>query len=170
MPSNLIGSFTKPWVNLQVPVFGSGVRFLSRVSESHDTAAAQIPAVAQVQSLAQKLPFAAGIRLSQKRIFSFQKGWLHFIRFISYWEEPMFYTCLHCDFSRVLSDNLINFLKEVAAAAPALPFYYYHIPALTGVKSKYCLFPCFFLFAAHFIRYFTKDPLLCPTPPHVTEV
>uniref|UniRef100_A0A8D1P4H8 N-acetylneuraminate lyase n=2 Tax=Sus scrofa TaxID=9823 RepID=A0A8D1P4H8_PIG len=33
-------------------------------------------------------------------------------------------------------DNLINFLKEVAAAAPALPFYYYHIPALTGVKIR----------------------------------
>uniref|UniRef100_A0ABI7WEB3 N-acetylneuraminate lyase n=1 Tax=Felis catus TaxID=9685 RepID=A0ABI7WEB3_FELCA len=32
-------------------------------------------------------------------------------------------------------DVLINFLKEVAAAAPALPFYYYHIPALTGVKT-----------------------------------
>nr|XP_037841778.1 N-acetylneuraminate lyase isoform X3 [Chlorocebus sabaeus] len=32
-------------------------------------------------------------------------------------------------------DILINFLKEVAAAAPALPFYYYHIPALTGVKT-----------------------------------
>ncbi|XP_058130809.1 N-acetylneuraminate lyase isoform X2 [Dasypus novemcinctus] len=31
---------------------------------------------------------------------------------------------------------LINFLKEVAAAAPALPFYYYHIPALTGVKIR----------------------------------
>ncbi|XP_009190267.1 N-acetylneuraminate lyase isoform X6 [Papio anubis] len=33
-------------------------------------------------------------------------------------------------------DILINFLKEVAAAAPALPFYYYHIPALTGVKIR----------------------------------
>ncbi|KAM9707264.1 N-acetylneuraminate lyase isoform 4-T5 [Dama dama] len=33
-------------------------------------------------------------------------------------------------------DALINFLKEVAAAAPALPFYYYHIPALTGVKIR----------------------------------
>ncbi|XDA81879.1 hypothetical protein R6Z07F_011810 [Ovis aries] len=33
-------------------------------------------------------------------------------------------------------DVLINFLKEVAAAAPALPFYYYHIPALTGVKIR----------------------------------
>ncbi|XP_077934209.1 N-acetylneuraminate lyase isoform X4 [Halichoerus grypus] len=33
-------------------------------------------------------------------------------------------------------DILINFLKEVATAAPALPFYYYHIPALTGVKIR----------------------------------
>ncbi|XP_069402328.1 N-acetylneuraminate lyase isoform X3 [Ovis canadensis] len=33
-------------------------------------------------------------------------------------------------------DVLISFLKEVAAAAPALPFYYYHIPALTGVKIR----------------------------------
>ncbi|KAK2084656.1 hypothetical protein P7K49_037689 [Saguinus oedipus] len=33
-------------------------------------------------------------------------------------------------------DVLIDFLKEVAAAAPALPFYYYHIPALTGVKIR----------------------------------
>nr|XP_031291492.1 N-acetylneuraminate lyase isoform X7 [Camelus dromedarius] len=33
-------------------------------------------------------------------------------------------------------DILVNFLKEVAAAAPALPFYYYHIPALTGVKIR----------------------------------
>nr|XP_021523717.1 N-acetylneuraminate lyase isoform X2 [Aotus nancymaae] len=33
-------------------------------------------------------------------------------------------------------DVLINFLKEVAAAAPAVPFYYYHIPALTGVKIR----------------------------------
>lgn len=29
--------------------------------------------------------------------------------------------------------ELVAFLKEVAASAPALPFYYYHIPALTGV-------------------------------------
>lgn len=28
--------------------------------------------------------------------------------------------------------TLIAFLKEVAASAPTLPFYYYHIPALTG--------------------------------------
>uniref|UniRef100_A0A2K6FPS2 N-acetylneuraminate lyase n=1 Tax=Propithecus coquereli TaxID=379532 RepID=A0A2K6FPS2_PROCO len=33
-------------------------------------------------------------------------------------------------------DVLISFLKEVAAAAPALPFYYYHIPALTGIKIR----------------------------------
>ncbi|XP_043859066.1 LOW QUALITY PROTEIN: N-acetylneuraminate lyase [Dromiciops gliroides] len=31
---------------------------------------------------------------------------------------------------------LIAFLKEVAAAAPQVPFYYYHIPALTGVKIR----------------------------------
>lgn len=29
--------------------------------------------------------------------------------------------------------TLISFFKEVAAVAPALPFYYYHIPALTGL-------------------------------------
>nr|XP_019592297.1 PREDICTED: N-acetylneuraminate lyase isoform X1 [Rhinolophus sinicus] len=33
-------------------------------------------------------------------------------------------------------DVLIDFLKEVAAAAPAQPFYYYHIPALTGVEIR----------------------------------
>ncbi|XP_053770571.1 N-acetylneuraminate lyase isoform X1 [Desmodus rotundus] len=33
-------------------------------------------------------------------------------------------------------DDLIDFLKEVAAAAPELPFYYYHIPSLTGVKIR----------------------------------
>ncbi|KAM4860727.1 N-acetylneuraminate lyase [Thomomys bottae] len=33
-------------------------------------------------------------------------------------------------------DVLVNFLKEVAASAPELPFYYYHIPALTGVKIR----------------------------------
>lgn len=33
-------------------------------------------------------------------------------------------------------DVLVHFLKEVAAAAPALPFYYYHIPAVTGVKIR----------------------------------
>lgn len=33
-------------------------------------------------------------------------------------------------------DALISFLREVAAVAPALPFYYYHIPSLTGVKIR----------------------------------
>ncbi|NWX85146.1 NPL lyase, partial [Nothoprocta ornata] len=33
-------------------------------------------------------------------------------------------------------DELIAFLREVAAEAPALPFYYYHIPHLTGVKIR----------------------------------
>ncbi|XP_052056732.1 N-acetylneuraminate lyase [Apodemus sylvaticus] len=33
-------------------------------------------------------------------------------------------------------DALISFLREVAAAAPALPFYYYHIPSVTGVKIR----------------------------------
>ncbi|XP_062437071.1 N-acetylneuraminate lyase isoform X2 [Rhea pennata] len=31
-------------------------------------------------------------------------------------------------------DELITFLREVASEAPAVPFYYYHIPPLTGVK------------------------------------
>lgn len=29
--------------------------------------------------------------------------------------------------------NLVNSMAEIAAAAPNLPFYYYHVPALTGV-------------------------------------
>lgn len=29
--------------------------------------------------------------------------------------------------------NLVNCMAEIASAAPALPFYYYHIPILTGV-------------------------------------
>uniref|UniRef100_A0A3Q3FWM5 N-acetylneuraminate lyase n=2 Tax=Labrus bergylta TaxID=56723 RepID=A0A3Q3FWM5_9LABR len=32
------------------------------------------------------------------------------------------------------ADVLRMFLKEVASAAPTLPFYYYHIPSLTGVN------------------------------------
>ncbi|XP_068930779.1 N-acetylneuraminate lyase [Petaurus breviceps papuanus] len=39
-------------------------------------------------------------------------------------------------FKPVNKDALIAFLKEVAAAAPEVPFYYYHIPALTGVKIR----------------------------------
>lgn len=57
-----------------------------------------------------------------------------------YQGKPLFTPVLTMTVPAVLSDILINFLKEVAAAAPALPFYYYHIPALTGVKSKYCFF------------------------------
>lgn len=33
-------------------------------------------------------------------------------------------------------DALVSFLKEVAAVASTLPFYYYHIPTLTGVKFR----------------------------------
>ncbi|MDF2191694.1 dihydrodipicolinate synthase family protein [Paraflavitalea sp. CAU 1676] len=29
--------------------------------------------------------------------------------------------------------NLVNCMVEIASAAPSLPFYYYHVPALTGV-------------------------------------
>nr|XP_033771978.1 N-acetylneuraminate lyase isoform X2 [Geotrypetes seraphini]XP_033771979.1 N-acetylneuraminate lyase isoform X2 [Geotrypetes seraphini]XP_033771980.1 N-acetylneuraminate lyase isoform X2 [Geotrypetes seraphini] len=32
-------------------------------------------------------------------------------------------------------DALISFLREVAAAAPSVPFYYYHIPKLTGITT-----------------------------------
>lgn len=33
-------------------------------------------------------------------------------------------------------DALVLHLKEVASAAPSLPFYYYHIPSLTGVTFR----------------------------------
>ncbi|KAM3914909.1 N-acetylneuraminate lyase [Leptodactylus fuscus] len=33
-------------------------------------------------------------------------------------------------------DALVMYLKEVASAAPSLPFYYYHIPSLTGVTYR----------------------------------
>lgn len=68
-------------------------------------------------------------------------------------------------FPAVLSDVLIDFLKEVAAAAPAQPFYYYHIPALTGVQSKYCFFPCFFPSPSHILPYRTKKPHSFPPTP-----
>ncbi|KAM9324722.1 N-acetylneuraminate lyase [Gastrophryne carolinensis] len=35
-------------------------------------------------------------------------------------------------------DDLVLYLKEVAGAAPNLPFYYYHIPSLTGLKFSVC--------------------------------
>lgn len=36
-----------------------------------------------------------------------------------------------------LLDELVAFMQKVASEAPEVPFYYYHIPPLTGVKSKY---------------------------------
>jgi N-acetylneuraminate lyase len=39
-------------------------------------------------------------------------------------------------------EDLVSFCAEVAAAAPTLPFYYYHIPAMTGVDIP----------VAHFLR------------------
>ncbi|NXA11938.1 NPL lyase, partial [Sapayoa aenigma] len=34
------------------------------------------------------------------------------------------------------NDELVAFLQKVASEAPDVPFYYYHIPALTGVKFR----------------------------------
>ena len=39
-------------------------------------------------------------------------------------------------FRPFLADALRSYLKEVASAAPTLPFYYYHIPALTGSNRE----------------------------------
>lgn len=36
-------------------------------------------------------------------------------------------------FKPLHTENLVNSIAKIAAAAPDLPFYYYHIPALTGV-------------------------------------
>lgn len=36
-------------------------------------------------------------------------------------------------FKPVSVQNLVNCIAEIASAAPSLPFYYYHIPVLTGV-------------------------------------
>lgn len=38
-------------------------------------------------------------------------------------------------FKPASAQNLVNCMAEIAAAAPSLPFYYYHIPHLTGVVS-----------------------------------
>lgn len=39
-----------------------------------------------------------------------------------------------CYFKPATLDDLIDFCAATAAAAPGLPFYYYHIPVLTGVR------------------------------------
>uniref|UniRef100_A0A8B9QCH5 N-acetylneuraminate lyase n=1 Tax=Apteryx owenii TaxID=8824 RepID=A0A8B9QCH5_APTOW len=39
-------------------------------------------------------------------------------------------------FKPTSKDELLAFLREVASEAPAVPFYYYHIPPLTGVKIR----------------------------------
>jgi N-acetylneuraminate lyase len=39
-----------------------------------------------------------------------------------------------CFFKPAGVDDLVAWCAEVAAAAPALPFYYYHIPSMTGVS------------------------------------
>jgi N-acetylneuraminate lyase len=39
-----------------------------------------------------------------------------------------------CYFKPVTVDDLLDFCAPIAAAAPALPFYFYDIPALTGVN------------------------------------
>ncbi len=38
-----------------------------------------------------------------------------------------------CFFKPAAVDDLVEFCRQVAAAAPGLPFYYYHIPGMTGV-------------------------------------
>ncbi|NXG78678.1 NPL lyase, partial [Baryphthengus martii] len=39
-------------------------------------------------------------------------------------------------FKPTKKDELVAFLQKVASEAPAVPFYYYHIPPLTGVKIR----------------------------------
>jgi len=39
-----------------------------------------------------------------------------------------------CFFKPQTIEDLVAFCAQVAAAAPALPFYYYHIPGMTGVE------------------------------------
>ncbi len=39
-------------------------------------------------------------------------------------------------FKPTSEENLVDCLADIAAAAPRLPFYYYHIPHLTGVKME----------------------------------
>ena len=39
-----------------------------------------------------------------------------------------------CFFKPAKIEDLVSFCAEIAAAAPKLPFYYYHIPSMTGVN------------------------------------
>ncbi|XP_053101509.1 N-acetylneuraminate lyase isoform X2 [Hemicordylus capensis] len=39
-------------------------------------------------------------------------------------------------FKQVNKDGLVAFFRDVASEAPAIPFYYYHIPPLTGIKIR----------------------------------
>ncbi|XP_054837717.1 N-acetylneuraminate lyase isoform X2 [Eublepharis macularius] len=39
-------------------------------------------------------------------------------------------------FKQLNKDGLVAFLRDVASEAPGIPFYYYHIPPLTGIKMR----------------------------------
>ncbi|XP_062990663.1 N-acetylneuraminate lyase [Elgaria multicarinata webbii] len=39
-------------------------------------------------------------------------------------------------FKQVKKDALVAFFRDVAAEAPGIPFYYYHIPPLTGIEFR----------------------------------
>lgn len=41
-----------------------------------------------------------------------------------------------CPFLNCQTECLVDHCKMVADAAPSLPFYYYHLPAMTGVERK----------------------------------
>lgn len=41
-----------------------------------------------------------------------------------------------CFFRPATTSDLVDFCAEIAAAAPDLPFYFYHMPSLTGVQVK----------------------------------
>lgn len=41
-----------------------------------------------------------------------------------------------CFFKPASVDDLVSFCAEIASAAPELPFYYYHIPSMTGVNFR----------------------------------
>ncbi|XP_044295105.1 N-acetylneuraminate lyase isoform X2 [Varanus komodoensis] len=39
-------------------------------------------------------------------------------------------------FKQVNKDGLVAFFRDVASQAPSIPFYYYHIPTLTGIQIR----------------------------------